>query len=90
LIKNEFNQWKNHQIELLKMLADIRTRLKRTGQLSAAAGINMFLNNGQVTGITKRGDLSQTDLSDGWATNNQNRISNTGIGNQNSTILSGV
>jgi hypothetical protein len=31
LIKNEFNQWKNHQIELLKMLDDIRTRLKRNG-----------------------------------------------------------
>ena len=34
LIKNEFHQWKNHKIELYKMLNDIRTRLKRIGLLS--------------------------------------------------------
>lgn len=38
LIKNEFNQWKNHQIELLKMLDDIRTRLKRMGMLQPVIG----------------------------------------------------
>jgi len=43
LIKNEFNQWKNHQIELFKMLDDIRTRLKRGGLLSAQSAINMMM-----------------------------------------------
>ena len=35
LVKSEFELWKNHQIELFKMLDDIRTRLKRDGMLSA-------------------------------------------------------
>ncbi len=43
LIKNEFSQWKNHQIELFKMLDDIRVRLKRNGMLSENTNINMVL-----------------------------------------------
>jgi hypothetical protein len=54
LVKNEFNQWKNHQIELLKMLDDIRTRLKRNGALSQVlGGVSQAIRN-----------LSQTSMSD--------------------------
>ena len=55
LIKNEFLQWKNHQIEMLKMLEDIRTRLRRSGLLSVNTG---------VSGLFKKGDFNQTSLSD--------------------------
>jgi hypothetical protein len=42
LVKSEFDKWRDHQIELLKMLDDIRTRLKRDGMLSSQ-GLSGFI-----------------------------------------------
>ena len=58
LVKNEFNQWKNHQIELFKMLDDIRTRLKRGGMLQTSSSLKMFSHN------EAQRDLTTSSLSD--------------------------
>lgn len=37
LVKDEFDRWSNHQIELFKMIGDIQQRLERDGMLSKKA-----------------------------------------------------
>ena len=61
LVKSEFDLWKDHQIELFKMLDDIRTRLKRDGMLSSQGLAGLITEKEQdLTTSSFDGDIDHT------------------------------